>query len=114
MKIVEQLLINSEEDTKLLIQNDSHGDKFSVPRTVDFTINASDEEKAELVASFIEDNHYGKTTVTKVDEVFRISVFVEMPIEQNIICSVSGLMLCVSELFNVDYDGWGCIMQNKA
>jgi hypothetical protein len=103
MAIVDVLLQNAYEDTQLLLKNDSLGDQLSVPRDVDFLLRTPDEEKARLVCSFINDNQYGAAKVQETN----VLVVIHMPIQQNIICSVSALMACIAEIFKVEYDGWG-------
>lgn len=111
--VVDTLLETARADTELLQKNDGLGDDFSVPRQVDFLLLAKDRARAELVASFIEDNRYGVARVEQAGDEFRILVFVTMPTTQNVLCSVSGLMACVAALFEVNYDGWGCVIQKR-
>ena len=109
MSIVELLLDTARADTELLITNDEHGDQFTVPRTVDFLLIADTAEAADTVASFITDNRYAECRIEETDDgKFRILAQLEMPITQNVACAVSGLFACVSKIFNVEYDGWGC------
>ena len=103
MAIVDVLLRNAYEDTQLLLKNDSLGDQLHVPRDVDFLLRASDVEKASLVCSFINDNQYGSAKVQGIN----VLVVIHTPIQQNIIYSISGLMACISEIFGLEYDGWG-------
>jgi hypothetical protein len=103
MAIVDVLLRNAYEDTQLLLKNDSLGDQLQVPRDVDFLLRATDAEKAHLACSFINDNQYGSAEVQGTD----VRVVIHTPIQQNIICSISGLMACISEIFGLEYDGWG-------
>lgn len=112
MSVVHKLLENAYQDSQLLIGNEQKGDNFSVPRDVDFVLYAADEEKADIVSSFINDNRYGEASYSEIDGKFRIIVVVDMPSSQNLVCSVSGLMVCISELFGIEYDGWGCSLQN--
>jgi len=63
MSLVELLLDNARADTDLLIKNDKLGDRFDVPRDVDFLLIAPDEAKAQLVRDFIDDNRYGQARV---------------------------------------------------
>ncbi len=113
MTITDVLLRTAYEDTELLRKNDAHGDVFSVPRDVDFLLVAKDKDKAELVSSFINDNQYGQARVDESDGLCNVLVVVHMPIEQNILCSVSALMACVAQIFGIEYDGWGCVIQKK-
>ena len=110
--IVDLLLDTAKADTNLLLQNDASGDVFTVPRRVDFLLRASAAEKAQLVADFINDNRYGDATATSDEEGHRITVLIGMPITQHVVCSVSGLMACISKIFDVEYDGWGSVLKN--
>jgi hypothetical protein len=109
--IIEILLDTAKSDTDLLVQNDKRGDKLSVPREVDFLLRAPSQEKAQLVADFMNDNRYGRAMAQGDENGHRVSVRIEMPITQNVLCSVSGLMACVSKIFDVEYDGWGSVIQ---
>lgn len=104
--IVELLLDTAQADTDLLIKNDELGDNLSIPREVDFLLRASTAEKADLVATFINDNRYGDATSTSDDDGHRVSVKIMMLITQHVLCSVSALMACISKLFDLEYDGW--------
>jgi len=112
MSIVETLLDTAYQDTQLLTDNDEKGDNFSIPRDIEFVLYAEDKEKADTVASFINDNRYGDASFEEVEDQYRILVVVNMPSSQQLVCSVSGLMACVAALFTVEYDGWGCVLQN--
>lgn len=114
MAIVDDLLRTAYEDTQLLIQNDRLGDNLAIPRDVEFLLRAPDEEKAEIVSSFIEDNQYGSASVRQDDGHFSVVVVIHMPIDQNVICSVSALMCCLAALFGLEYDGWGSEIKKKA
>ena len=112
MSVVEKLLDTAYQDTQLLIGNDEKGDNFDIPRDIDFVLYAETEEKADTVSSFINDNQYGCSSFKVVEGRYQILVIVSMPSTQNLVCSVSGLMACVAALFSVEYDGWGCVLQN--
>jgi hypothetical protein len=111
MGIVDTLLDTARADTELLFLNDRHGDVLSKPRVVTFLLLAPDRAKADLVASFIDDNRYGATRVEPMDEKWGVFVEINMPIEQNVICSVSGLMACIAAVFSIEYDGWESLVQ---
>jgi hypothetical protein len=104
--IVELLLETARADTDLLLVNGREGDLLATPREVDFLLLAPSAEKAQIVASFINDNRYGVATAVSDEDAHRVTVHIEMPITQNVICSVSGLMACISKIFGLDYDGW--------
>ena len=111
MPIVDDLLRTAYEDTQLLIRNDRLGDVLSVPRDVEFLLRAPDEQKAQTVCSFIQDNQYGSASLQEGEGRFSVLVVIHMPITQNIICSVSALMSCLAALFGMEYDGWGSVIQ---
>ena len=109
--IIDKLLDNAYRDTQLLRNNDAKGDDFARPRTVDFLLRAPDAERAELVASFVNDNAYGRAS-TRVDGgQHQVVVLIDMPTTQNVINSVSGLITCLADLYECEYDGWGCVLQ---
>ncbi len=112
MNMFDRLTETAIADTDLLLSNDKHGDILPTSRKVDFAFNTDDEQKANDFAEFIKEKSYGRTEITSLDQGgFRILVFVDMPITQNLILCVSGFMLCLSRLFTIDYDGWGSIIQ---
>jgi len=111
--IVELLLDTSKSDTDLLRKNDSLGDVLYIPREVDFLLWAPDEKKARLVADFTNDNCYGTATALSDENGNRVQVIIEMPITLNLICAVSGLMACISKVFDVEYDGWGSVIKKQ-
>ncbi len=114
MATIDLLLENAYQDTQLLLKNGELGDEFSKTRDVDFVLKTGDRQRAELVCSFMNDNQYGACRVEEgaLGEL-RVVTVVHMPATQHLICSVSGLMVCVGALFNVEYDGWGCIVQSQ-
>ena len=112
MSITELLLSTAKEDTELLISNNARGDNFDVPRVVDFLLTTNDLDKAEITRDFIDDNKYGNVSIEQSGEQYRVITKILMPINQNIICSVSGLLACVGKIFGLEYDGWGSVLQN--
>lgn len=114
MQTIDSLLFTAFQDTELLKQLDGDGDDFSIARDVDFVLKAPELKKAELVASFVKDNQYGVASVEEVEEGYRLIVTVHMPITQHVLCSVSALMVCLTQLFSLEYDGWGCVVQQRA
>lgn len=111
MTVVDELLRNAYEDTKLLRKNSAQGDIFARPRDVDFLLRAPTQEKAHVMAQFVTDNQYGRANVQGPEGAWSVLVTINMPVEQHIICSVSALMVCLSQLFGLEYDGWGCVLQ---
>ena len=114
MSLVDELLRTAYEDTELLRKNNAQGDVFVRPRDVDFLLRAPTQEKADIAAQFITDNQYGRARVQGPKGGWSVLVTINMPIEQNTICSVSALMVCLSRLFGLEYDGWGCVLQRDA
>ena len=109
--IVELLLDTAKADTDLLLKNDGMGDVLATRRKVDFLLRAPSAEKAKLVADFINDNRYGAAAALSDEAGHRVQVEIEMPITQHVLCSVSGLMACLSKIFDVEYDGWGSVIK---
>lgn len=110
-EVVAALLDNAYQDTQLLISNDQHGDILSEFREVDFTLYSKNKEMGELIVSFINDNNYGKASYEEIEQSHRITVVINMPATQNLICSVSGLMVCLAALYDLEYGGWGCALK---
>jgi hypothetical protein len=100
-------------DTDVLRSLDENGDQFARFREVDFLLIAPSREKADIIASFINDHAYGKASSKEVEGTFRVQVLVQMPVTQEVILSVSGFMACIAHLFGASYDGWGCSPQRK-
>ena len=93
-------------DTDLLRKNNELGDIFAAPREVEFAFETGEMERARQFAEFVNGMRYGRAEVawTKSDR-FQILVLIMMPVSQNPIYSVSGFMLCLSKLFQIDYPG---------
>jgi hypothetical protein len=99
-------------DTDLLRKNDELGDIFTTPREVDFAFETAEKERAGDFAEFVNGKSYGKAEVSEIEpNRFRILVLIRMPVTQHLVCSVSGFMLCLSRLFQIDYQGWGSVIQ---
>jgi hypothetical protein len=111
MTVLDTLIQAAVSDTDLLRKLDGQGDLFSIPRDVEFLLRAPTAEKATTVAGFINDYQYGVATPQDLDASPSVLVVVHMPIEQHAVQSVSGFMACVCDLFGLDYDGWGCVVQ---
>ncbi|WP_027330329.1 ribonuclease E inhibitor RraB [Marinimicrobium agarilyticum] len=111
MSVVDALLDNAYQDTQLLIVNDEKGDDFKIPRDVDFVFYTTDKQKADTVAGFVSDNNYGSAFISTQGDNYVVRVVVNMPSTQHVICCTSGLMACIAQLFGVEYDGWGCVLQ---
>ncbi|WP_414649876.1 ribonuclease E inhibitor RraB [Dyella sp.] len=113
MSVVKLLMEGSDADTDVLRTLDHHGDDFSISRNVDFKFRADAKEKADIVAGFLNDHHFAVAVVQSHDGEYSVSASIHMPVQQNLILSVSGFMGCVAQLFGADYDGWGCVPQRR-
>lgn len=114
MTLFDLLTKTAEADTELLRKNDTLGDVFATPRAVDFAFETVDQERANDFAEFVNGKQYGVARITEAEAGrFRIVVFINMPINQHLVCSVSGFMLCLSRLFQIDYQGWGSVVQRS-
>ena len=115
MHVVELLLDTAVADNRLLIANQEHGDHPERPRDIDFCLYAKDEDRAQLVASFISDNRYGKPSIQKVEHESRVSwrlvVTIHAPTTENVLHTLSAFMVCLSQLYSLDYDGWESAIQ---
>ena len=112
MTIFELLHQTAVSDTDLLRQNDKLGDIFTVAREVDFAFETHDKQRADDFADFVNEKSYGTAAVSKITNGhFRVLVLTTMPITQHLIGCVSGFMLCLSRLFQINYLGWGSVVQ---
>jgi hypothetical protein len=113
MKLAAKLMEIAASDTDLLLSLDEKGDHFASPRDVEYFFWASDREKAELLADFVNDYRYGRAEAQESDHKFSVLVTVNMPIQQHELLAVSGFMVCLGELYGLEYDGWGCVVQPR-
>ena len=104
---------NAVADTDLLRKKDALGDVFFMPRDVDFAFKTPEEENANYLCEYINGKSFGKAQVRKGDGLYWVICIIHMPITQNVICAVSGFMVCLSRLFLVEYDGWGSVTQTS-
>ncbi len=112
MSVIDKLMESAKADIGVLTALDSQGDDFNLHRNVDFLINTPGEDQASHICGFINDYNFGsaKIQVSEGGE-FSVLVQVNMPVNQHVITSVSGLMVCVAALFGGEFDGWGCSAQ---
>lgn len=114
MSTIATLMDTAVADVELLRALDADGDDFSIPRDVEFLLRGASAEKTSLVASFINDHQYGRASADhQSGEIYRVLVVINMPIQQHNILSVSGFMVCLSMLYGLEYDGWGCLVQRR-
>jgi hypothetical protein len=112
MTMFELLHNNAVADTDLLRKNDELGDVFTMFREVDFAFEAGDKQRADDFAEFVNGKGYGKAAVRKItDNRVQVLVLITMPITQHLVGCVSGFMLCLSRLFQIEYLGWGSVVQ---
>lgn len=114
MDLFDLLTETAKADTELLRSNDKLGDTFPAPREVDFSFETRERDRAEDFAQFVNGKQYGVAKFTELEGgQFRVLVLITMPITQHLICSVSGFMLCLSRIFQIDYQGWGSVVQRS-
>jgi hypothetical protein len=111
MSIVDKLMDSAAADLDVLRSLEAQGDEPGKVRDMDFLLRCPSKEKAELVAGFINDCRYGKAKAIEDDDSHSVQVIINMPVKENVILSVSGFMTCLAELYNLDFDGWGCVAQ---
>lgn len=119
MNLLDQLRETALADNDLLALSDRKGDVFLKARDVDFFFTTGEEERAQDLAEFVNGLNYGRAKVVEAGqdgeqtERFGVEVLIFMPINQHVACAVSGFMLCLSRLFQVDYKGWGSVSQKQ-
>ena len=116
MSIAELLLETADADRELLSTNLEHGDDPRLPRDLVFILYAATEERAELVCDFITDNGYGRPGYQRIEgdggqRPWRLTVSIHAPATSEIVCTLSGFMACLSKIYDLDCDGWGCVIQ---
>lgn len=73
---------------------------------------AKELHQGEAAVGFINDFRFGTAKLETVsEEQHRILVTIHSQITQEVILCLSGYMACLARLFDLDYDGWGCIAQ---
>ena len=101
-------------DADLLRKNDELGDVFTIAREVDFAFETNHRERADDFVEYVNGKSYGAAAVKELtDGRFQVVVLITMPITQHLIGCVSGFMLCLSRLFQIDYLGWGSVVQKR-
>ncbi len=110
MSVVELLMDTAVEDSKVLVLNQNVGDRPEIPRDIDFVFYAKNEERAKLVADFVTDYRYGRPMVEQVEHEgtvsWRLMVTIFAPTTENVVMTLSAFMVCLSQLYDLDYDGW--------
>ncbi len=104
---------NARADNDLLCRNDALGDVFTRPRDVDFLFKTGEEQRAQALCDYILAMHFADATMRRdEDGLFWVTAILPMPVHPPLICSVSAFMVCLAQLFEVEYDGWGSVIQN--
>ena len=115
MSIAKLLMDTAVKDSQLYFKNQELGDHSEVPRDIDFYLYANNEERAKLVAGFVTDYRYGRPSLERVEHrgavSWRLLIRIHAPQTENIIMTLSGFMVCLAQIYNLDYDGWGCVVQ---
>ena len=112
MSIAKLLMDTAVEDSRLLAKNQEIGDRAEIPRDIEFVLYAKDEDRAKLVASFVTDYRYGRPSVERVEHrgtiAWRLLITIHAPTTENVAMTLSAFMVCLSQIYDLDYDGWGC------
>lgn len=115
MSMFDLLHDNAHADLDLLVKNDQRGDNFATARDVDFAFKTNEKVRAKDICEYINGKNFGKATVREEpDGLYWVISSVYMPITQHLLFSVSGFMVCLSRLFQVEYDGWGSVIQRSS
>jgi Regulator of ribonuclease activity B len=119
MSVVELLLETAAADKDLIYKNRRLGDNPEIARDLDFALHAKTEERARLVHDFVIDNGYGRPSVERIDAddggvSWQLVIAIHATARPEVVCTLSAFMACLSKLYDLDYDGWGCVMQRNA
>jgi hypothetical protein len=114
MHLIDELRENALADIDLLRKNDARGDVFTKSRDVDFAFKTNDRKRAETLCGFIKEMNFGNPSIRMNDngQCWIVNI-VHMPITQSVLSSVSGFMVCLGKLFQVEFDGWGSVIQTE-
>jgi len=114
MHIIDELRENALADIDLLRKNDARGDMFTESRDVDFAFKTSDRKRAETLYDSIKEMNFGNPSI-RIDDngLSWIVNVIHMPITQSVLSCVSGFMVCLGKLFQVEFDGWGSVIQTE-
>lgn len=115
MSIATLLMDTVVGGSNLYFKNLELGDQPEIPRDIDF-FYAKNEERAKLVASFVTDYRYGiPAAVERIEHQgtisWRLIIKIHTPMTENVIMTLSAFMVCLADMYDLDYDGWGCVIQ---
>ena len=71
-----------------------------------------------MLGQFVTDNHYGVANLELLqdpsgNEMWRLRVVINVPATKPIVNCISGLMVTLATLCNVEYEGWGGVIQSE-
>lgn len=111
MSFVKLLIDTALADSQLWFKHRELGDRAELPRDIDFALYAKNEERAKLVASFVTDYRYGRPAVQRVEHrgaiSWRLIITIHAPATENVVMTLSAFMVCLAQLYQLDYEGWG-------
>jgi len=110
VSVIEKLVTVTSADIDLLAARRAQDDVASERRMVDFAFVTDTEAKARAISGFLMDFGYAATRIHPENTSYRVLASIEMPLDQQLLLSVSGFMLCIAELFSGHYDGWGAVI----
>lgn len=111
MDVLSVLRERARRDLELLERNRRHRDDLAKSRPVDFEMVADAEDGAQRACDFVMACNYGQCWVAAEQGEWKVYVRIPMPLEQDQLCRVSGLMALIAATFGLRYDGWGCILR---
>lgn len=115
MSIAKLLMDTAVQDSRVLVKNRELGDRAEISRDIEFVFYAKNEERARLVASFVTDYRYGRPAVKRVEQngadAWQLLITIQAPMSENIVMTLSAFMVCLAQVYDLDYDGWGANIQ---
>ena len=117
MNIVKALGARALLDMSMLNQRECAGDQLDQPRDLLFAFHAKSMEQARAMERAVEDNNYGRVQAFPAEpynDGWRVEITIFSPATANLLQSLSALMLCLAQLYHVQYEGWSCIPRHIA
>jgi hypothetical protein len=115
MNLIKRLIETAEADSQLWFKNRKMGDRAESPRDIDFVLYAKDKGRASLVANFVTDYRYGHPLIQRVKfrgtVSWRLVITIHAPATENVVMTLSAFMVCLSQLYGLEYDGWGTTIE---
>ena len=113
MSLVNNLIEGAASDAELVKVLKEKGDNLSNFREVTFLFRCPSKDKANQVSGFLVDHHFADASVVESSGEFTVEANINMPIQLQIVTSVSGLMTVVGLMFDSVFDGWSCKVSAK-